>query len=51
MGEQKMASYKNKSFCKHCGEWKKKGIICLDCGQKLRNNRRFKYETKIRNKK
>lgn len=44
-----MASYKNKSWCKHCGEYKEKGLICPDCRNKLRNNRRFKYEVHIAN--
>ena len=39
-----MGSYKNNSWCKRCSEWKEKGLICKDCGQKLRNNRHFKHE-------
>lgn len=44
-----MTNYKKTSWCKHCGEWKEKGLICTDCGNKLRNTRRFKYEVHIAN--
>jgi len=37
-------NYKKNSWCKNCGEVKPKGLLCPDCGNKLRNNRRFKHE-------
>jgi len=35
--------YEKESYCKTC-KWKPKGINCPECGQKMRNNRRYKHE-------
>ena len=35
-----MTSYKNHSYCGHCGVWREKCERCPECGLKVRNKRR-----------